>query len=60
MPEPNGSLLVTILLCVALVGLNYFAFHLKFGTWAYFEWWPVGFILCTLIFARIVRGHSSP
>jgi len=57
--EPNGSIVVTCFLCAGLVVGNYWV--LTHGM-SYFNWlflWPVAFILCTVIFARILRGHSS-
>lgn len=54
--SPGG----TALLVIVLVALNYAAFHLRFGAFAFFEWWPIAFVLCVAIAARFFRGHDRP
>lgn len=58
--EKERSIVVTGLLCVALVGGNYWVMTLRgVGFLGYFALWPVAFILCVVIAARIWHGHSS-
>lgn len=59
MAEKERSTLVTVVLCVALIALNYWV---GAQTYSYFNWltlWPFAFILCAVIASRIWHGHNT-
>ena len=59
MSEPRGSIVVTCVLCVALFAGNLYVGLHGMGMLSYVVLWPAVFVLCTVIFARIMRGHST-
>lgn len=59
MPESRGSVVTTCVLGVALVAGNWWLMTFGADRVSLLVAWPVLFLLCTIIAARIFRGHSS-
>jgi hypothetical protein len=59
MEQKERSVVVTAVLCVVLVAGNYFVYTQTLGVLNLFAMWPVLFILCVVIAARIWHGHNS-
>lgn len=49
----------TLVLCIVLVAGNYWVMTQKTSIFGYLALWPVAFILCVWIAARIWHGHNS-
>ncbi len=59
MEKGENSIVLTVVLCVALVAGNGWVATHVYGILNYLVLWPLAFILCVWIAARFFRGHGS-
>lgn len=59
MNDTQRSVGITVLLCIALYAGNYWVMTQKGSIFGYLALWPVAFVLCVWIAARIWHGHNT-